>query len=317
MQLPKQFYYKHNRLQQLKGFYYTVQSQSISKAALKIGLSQSAITLQIQSLERDLNVKLFDRDKKRIKITEEGKLLYMCSAPYIQGIEDLFKTFINHAEAKKSNTINLAANHVSISYILPKYIEKFKSMHGNAKFKIRNLEKSDAIKRLLNDEIDMFIYPIAKGELPVELDFITIATYQPILLVRKDHPLATKKDIVLSDVSKYELLRIDPKFITLPAFEEITRASNLKSSVEFEMSDWEILKRFVSNNIGVAIISNIVLEGEKNSDLVGKILTNYFPEMVYGVLFKKGKIFTGLAKSFIKSLQEEKLLESQQDKIKT
>lgn len=311
MQLPKQFYYKHNRLQQLKGFYYTVQSGSISKAAAKNGLSQSAITLQIQSLERDLNIKLFERDKKRIKITEAGKLLYMCSAPYVQGIEDLFESFINHAERKKSNTINLAANHVSISYILPKYIEKFKSVHGNAEFKIRNLEKGDAIKRLLNDEIDIFIYPILKSELPVELDFIPIVTYQPILLVRKDHPLATKENIVLSDVSKYELIRIDPKFITLPAFEEVIKANNLRSSIEFEMSDWEILKRFVSNNIGVAIISNIVLEGEKNSDLVGRVLTNYFPEMVYGILFKKGKIFTGLTKSFIKTLQEEKLLESQ------
>ena len=80
MQLPKQFYYKHNRLQQLKGFYYTVQAgSSISKAAAKMGLTQSTVSLQIQSLERDLNVKLFERTGKRMKITESGKILFMCA----------------------------------------------------------------------------------------------------------------------------------------------------------------------------------------------------------------------------------------------
>ena len=126
MKLPKQFYYKRNRLQQLNGFYHTVQTGSISKAAKKMNLTQSTITLQIQSLERDLGVELFKRDKKRIKITKEGRMLYICSTPYIQGIDDLFKSFLRNAESEKLSTINLAANHVSISYILPKYSKKFK-----------------------------------------------------------------------------------------------------------------------------------------------------------------------------------------------
>jgi len=51
--ISKQFYYKKNRLQQLKGFYYTVRYGSPSKAAVKMNLVQSSLTMQIQSLERD------------------------------------------------------------------------------------------------------------------------------------------------------------------------------------------------------------------------------------------------------------------------
>ncbi|MCE3255026.1 MAG: LysR family transcriptional regulator [Rickettsiaceae bacterium] len=310
MQLPKQFYYKNNRLQQLRGFYYSVQTGSISKAAEKIGLTQSAVTLQIQSLERDLKTQLFDRNKKKIEITEAGKILYSCSIPYIQGIDDLFKSFITSAEKKKLSTVNMAANHVSISYILPKYVEKFSADYPSAKFNIRNLSKEDAIQRLINDEIDFFVYPIYRDEVPEELEFIPIVTYQPILLVRQDHPLAKKSNINLSDVAKYNLVRIDPKFITLPAFEDIIKSHGIKTNIEFETADWEILKKFVSDNVGVAIISNIVLEGESQSNLVGKSLTNYFPEMTYGILFKKGKIFSGLPKDFVKMLQTEKLLDA-------
>jgi DNA-binding transcriptional LysR family regulator len=209
------------------------------------------------------------------------------------------------------STIDIATNHAGISYILPKYIKKFKTLNSNAKFKIRNLPKNECITRLLNGEIDMFIYPMNHDEIPSEFEFFSIAKYQPILLTKKDHPLALKRKVTLSDIAKYELVRIDPKLITLPAFEELLKAHSIRSTIEFEMSDWEILKKFVKADIGIAMISNIVLEGESEDDLTGRILTDYFPEMNYGILIKKGKKLEGLSKEFFQLLVKEKLLNSQ------
>ena len=307
----QQFYYKRNRIQQLKGFYYAVQTGSISGSAKKMGLSQAAITLQIQSLERDLDMKVFKRDGQKIKLTDAGKNLYAQAIYYIQGIDDMFESFIKFTKDKKLNVIDIATNHAGISYILPKYIKKLKESHSAVKFKIRNLSKSECIERLLTDEIDMFIYPMNSDEIPSEFEFFPIVKYQPILLTRKDHPLAKKKNIKLSDVAKYELVRIDQKLITLPAFEELLKAHKIRSTIEFEMSDWEILKKFVKAGIGIAMISNIVLEGDPESELVGKILTDYFPEMTYGILIKKGKRPEGLLKNFIHFLTTEKLLKAQ------
>jgi len=307
----KQFYYKRNRIQQLKGFYYAVQAGSISGAAKKMGLTQAAVTLQVQSLERDIGMKVFNREGQKIKLTEAGKNLYLQSAYYIQGIDDLFESFTKFMDDKKSNVIDIASNHVSISYILPKYIEKFKTIHRAVKFKIRNLSKDECVSRLLKDEIDMVIYPMSSAEIPDELEFLPIVKYQPILLTRKNHPLALQKKITLTDIAKYEILRIDPKLVTLPAFEELLKAHKIRSTIEFEMSDWEILKKFVKAYIGIAMISNIVLEGEKEKDLVGRVLTDYFPEMTYGVLVKKGKKMEGLLKSFITLLTTEHLLYAQ------
>jgi len=307
----KQFYYKRNRIQQLKGFYYTVQTKSISNAAKKMGLTQAAVTLQIQSLERDLGTKLFIREKQKITLTAAAKILYAQSAHYIHGLDEIFESFIKNIKNKNLNTVDLASNHVGISYILPKYIKEFKKLHPSVNLKIRNLSKDDCIKRLMNDEIDMFLYPMNGEEIPDDLDFFPVVNYQPILLTRKDHPLAKKKNLTLQDVAKFELLRIDPKFITLPAFEEIIKAHNLRTTFEFEMSDWEILKKFVKADIGVAIISNIILEDEASGDLVGQPLTNYFPNMTYGILIKKGQIPKTLPKEFIKLLTTKKLLVAQ------
>lgn len=298
----KQFYYKRNRMQQLKGFFQAAQSGSISKAAKKMGLTQSAVTLQIQSLERDLGIKVFLRDGQKIKLTEDGRVLYTQAIYYLQGLDDIFEGFIKFSSDKKLNTINFASNHACISYILPKYIKSFKNLHSNVRFKIRNLSKEECISRILDDEIDMFIYPMTRNEVPDELEFFPIVKYQPILLTRKDHPLVKKKKITLTDVAKHELLRIDKKLITLPGFEELLKSHNIRSNIEFEMSDWEILKKFVKADIGVAMVSNIILEGESNNDLAERLLTDYFPEMTYGILFKKGKRLEGLLKKFVDHL---------------
>jgi len=307
----KQFYYKKNRLQQLKGFYHTAQEGSITKAAKKMRLNQSTISLQIQTLERDLGVKLFERCKGRVNLSDEGKMFYKFATPYIQGIDGLYENFIQHIKEKKSNVIDIAANHAGISYILPNYIKKFRTINPQVKFKIRNLQKDDAINRLLNNEIDLFIYPMSHQDIPEELEFIPVVNYQPIVLTRKDHPLALKKNITLADVKKYELVRVDPKFITLPSFEELIKMHGLETYIEFEIADWEILKRFVEAGIGIAIISNICLEGEEKRNLMGRVLTNYFPEMTYGILTKKGKMMGGLLGDFINFMKMEKLLQAQ------
>ena len=162
----------------------------------------------------------------------------------------------------------------------------------------------------MDGEIDMFIYPMNAGAIPDELEFLPIVKYQPILLTRKDHALVKKKNLTLADVAKFELLRIDPHLITLPAFEEIIKSHGLYTNIEFEMSDWEILKKFVKANIGVAIVSNIILEGENDGELVGKILTTYFPEMTYGILLKKGKKLEGMLEDFVNLLTTKRLLQA-------
>lgn len=308
----QQIYYKNNRLQQLRGFIYTAQNNSISKAAKKINLSQSAITLQIQSLERDLKIKLFKKDGKKLKLTNNGKDFYKQCINHVQGLESLFENFSNYHQNKRNNIINIGANHASISYILPKYLKKFRDKYPNIKFQIRNLSRKECSQRLLNNEIDFFVYPSDSNINDDEFDFIEIAKYQVILITKKDHPLVKIKDISLSDITKYEVLKMDPELVTLPSFQELMTSNNVKCNIEFERSDWEILKKFVKSGIAITLISNIILEGEDNDDLVEYDLTKYFPEMSYGIFLKKGRKPIGLLEEFLEMLKTEKLLQKQQ-----
>lgn len=309
LSLPKQFYYKRNRLQQIKGFCYTVQTGNMNKSAKKMGLTPATVTLQIQSLERDLGVKLFERDHKKTTLTSEGEMFYSYSISYLQGIEDLFENFSKIVKDKKSSVINLGGN-VSICYLLPKYIALFEKLYPEVNFQIKNLVKQDAIKRLINDEIDILFYSMTARDLPKELYMIPVVEYSPILLTNKTHPLSKKNRITLSDIRKYKLLRLDPQFITAANFDEVAKCHGLETKIEFEMANYEILKKFVKSGVGIAIVSSICLEDEGDQDLIGKDLSNYFSNLTYCLMIKKGKILSPLMKKFIDMLTTQNLLTS-------
>jgi DNA-binding transcriptional LysR family regulator len=311
--MPNQFHYKNNRFQQLKGFCTAVSSGSISKAAQQMNLTQGAVSLQIQSLERDLGVQLLKRENNKIALTKEGKIFYSRAAASVEEVSGLFSDFAKYLRGEKLyNKINIAANNVSICYILPKYIYQFENKYPEVEFQIRNIPKDEAITRLMNNEIDFAVYSIVDGEVPEDLDFLPIVSYRPILLTKKNHPLAKNKNLILSDIKKYKLLRLDSRFTTIPNFDEIAKTHNLQTKIEFEMANYEIIKKFVKAGIGIAIISNICLEGEEEKNLQARMLIDYSSEIKYGILFKKGKKFFGLMEEFVTMLKTEKLLRAQQ-----
>ena len=74
-------------------------------------------------------------------------------------------------------------------------------------------------------------------------------------------------------------------------------------------------EQFHTAGDGVAMISNIVLEGEKDSGFSERVLTDYFPEINYGVLVKKGKTLEGLSKEFFNLLIKKKMLTAQAESL--
>ena len=76
METEKQSYYKNNRLKQMRAFCEVVRTGSITLAAQKLFLSQPSVTLQIQAMERELGVTVFERRGPVLKLTPDGEALY-------------------------------------------------------------------------------------------------------------------------------------------------------------------------------------------------------------------------------------------------
>ena len=197
----------------------------------------------------------------------------------------------------KENELRIGSNHVGISYILPKYIKEFQDRYPETKFYIHNLSKENTDKKLLHNDIDIAIYPTTVQSM--DFDFKPIRTHRPILLLNRDDPLLQKQEEVkMEDIQGRHLVRIDPKLITLPNFEQVIKYYNLQTSITFENADWEILKQFVRAKIGVALISDICYY-ENDPDLVAIPMTQYFGEMIYSLYTRKVIQQRNIVKKFL------------------
>jgi len=299
--IDQNFLYKKNLLQQIRGFCYVARLHSVSEAARAINLTQSTVTLQIQSLERDLKLKLFKRDSKPISLTKEGEDFYKMSCSLLNEFESVVEKFLDKKKQEEQIEIDIAVHHVAISYLMPRAIALFKKSNPEVKVTIRNISPSEAIKRLKDDQIDLAFYPNLAEE--PEIKMMKLVSYDPILIMNKKHPLAQKPIKSLKELQKFDLIRIDRNLITLPIFEEAVRAFEIKSSIDFENGNWEMLKHFVKENNFAAIVSTICLD-KNDSDLVTKNLSNFFPEMTYSIAMRSGQILKPIAQNLFDAIEK-------------
>lgn len=117
--------YKHNRLQQLRGFCYAAADGSISKAAARMFLSQPSVSLQIQALERELKVVLFERRGPRIRLTPDGELLFQIAMPLIEQMDRLPAEFSARRGDVESMGVSIwPPGGRRYLYVLPQYVEQ-------------------------------------------------------------------------------------------------------------------------------------------------------------------------------------------------
>ena len=296
-------YYKNNRLKQLRAFYQVVRCGSISKAADKLFLSQPSVSLQIQALERELNVVLFERRGPHLKLTPEGEVLFQLSEPLVDGIDKLQESFAAHFGKLESGELKIGAGESTILYILPEPVRRFVSAYPKVQLKMNNVTGRDGLKMLRSDEIDFAVGSML--EVPEDIEYKPVVNYDPMLITPLGHPLAEKaareEEITLEDVSQYGLILPPSHLSTWRIVKYVFQQNNLTFTVTLEAGGWEVIKKYVSLGMGISIVTDICLEGTE--PLMRIPLTKYFPQRSYGLVFRKGRFLSPQARRFMEIME--------------
>lgn len=298
MQTDKQLYYKNNSLKQLRAFCQVVRSGSITKAAEQLFLSQPSITLQIQALERELDVTLFERRGPHLKLTPSGESLYTLALPLVDGIDGLQQEFAARQGVLESGELNIGAGESTILYILPEAVRRFVAAYPGVKLRINNVTGRDGLKMLRADEIDFAVGSML--EMPDNITYQPVVTYDPVLITPLGHPLAQLPKVTLEDISHYGMILPPSHLSTWRIVKYVFQQHNLTFSVTLEAGGWEVIKKYVELGMGISIVTDICLTG--NEKLVRIPLNQYFPQRGYGLVLRKGKFLSPQARRFVEIL---------------
>ena len=299
----QRFYYKQNRLKQLRAFCYTAQSRSMSKAAEQMYLSQPTVSLLIQALEKDVGSKLFERQGPKIRLTTEGKILFDLSLPLVEGLEGLNETFHEQCSNLVTGSLNIAAGESTTLYLLPEVVNRFVTLYPEIQIKIHNVPGLSGLQLLRSGEVDFSVGPML--QIPDDFWYTPLLSYKPILITPPGHPLAEKKKISLDDINHYGLILPPRNMSTRNTIDEVFHQHNVDYNVKMEAGGWEVIKKYVEMGLGISIVTSICLTGEEN--LLQIPLPDYFPERSYGLVLRRGKFLSPAARRFIELLAPDTL----------
>lgn len=293
-------YYKQNRLSQLRGFCYAAQAGSISKAAERLFLSQPSVSLQIQALEREFKTTLFERRGPKIVLTPDGRMLYELASPLVEEMDTLEQTFAARRGGIETGRLDIAAGESTTLYLLPEFVKQFIEIYPGIELKLHNVTGRDGLAMVRADEVDFAVGSML--EMREDIEYQPMFSYDPMLIVPLDHPLAKRKRVTLKDVSPYPLILPPSHLTTWRVVDYAFGQQNLKYEVKMEAGGWEVIKKYVSLGMGLSIVTSICLTGEER--LVAIPLTRYFPKRTYGLVIRKGKFLSPQAQRFVELMTD-------------
>ena len=287
-----------NRLRQLRAFCLAAQSGSISRAAERMCLSQPSVSLLIKALEEKLGSQLFERRGPRIRLTEEGQVLLETALPVVEAMDQIPDRFVSRLGAVRSGALDIAAGESTILYLLPDYVKRYTDRYPQVTLRLHNVTGRDGMKMLRSGEVDFAVGSMF--EMPDDITYLPIFTYDPMLITAPDHPLACRPRVSLEDISPYGLILPPRHLSTWRIVDLVFHQHGLDYQVVLEAGGWEVIKKFVALGLGVSIVTSICLTGEE--PLAAMPLNDYFPQRSYGAVMHKGRQLSSRARSFLEIL---------------
>ncbi len=292
--------FRHDRLRQLRAFCFTAEAGSISRAAERLGVTQPSVSLQIQALERDLAITLFERRGPRIRLTPDGEELYAEAHKLVEGIDGLAGRFAEGNRPLDSGRLDIGAGESSTLYLLPPTLERFMNTHPNVQVRLHHLSVGELMEALRQDQVDFAVGALL--DMPDELRYRAIYSYGLSLITPPDHPLARRDVITMRDLAGQDYVIPPQGMTTWRLINLVFQQHAIRYRIRLEVGSWEAVKRYVGFGFGIAIVSNVCLN-EDTPGIVVRSLPEVFPKRTYGAMSRRGRFLSPQARRFLEMMR--------------
>ena len=258
-------------LDQLKILQMVSNQGSFKKAAEKLYISQPAVSLQIQSLEKQLNTALFYRDKRKARLTETGQLLVKYCNRILNLCEETCRA-ITELQTLESGTLVIGASQTTGTYLMPRLIGIFRHKYPQISVELQIHSTRKISWGVAQGQIDL---AIVGGQIPKELDkTLDVTSYaedELALILPKSHPFSSLDYIQKEDLYRLRFIALDPQSTIRNMIENTLIENGIDSryfKIEMELNSIEAIKNAVQSGLGAAFVSVSAISKELELDIL-------------------------------------------------
>lgn len=259
--------------------------KSFSKAAEELYMTQPAVSQAIMQLERELDVRLFNRTAKGVTLTTEGNHLfeYVNSAiSLIESGEEKIQEFKNLTVGK----LKIGVGDTISKYFLVPFLEEFHKKYPNIKFKIVNGTTYELCSLVKSGEVDISICNLPLIDSALEI--IPCLTIHDIFVCGEKYKELSKKKIDLSEIAQYPLIFLEKSSNSRKYVENHMVSKGITISPEIELGSYDLLLKFAKINLGIAcVVKEFSLDYLNSGDIYEVNLDEAIPERSVGICYLK------------------------------
>ncbi|WP_442511969.1 LysR family transcriptional regulator [Novipirellula sp. SH528] len=189
---------------QLTHFLKIAQTANITRAAEELGLSQPAVSRSLQRLEEEIGQPLFERQSRKMVLTDAGELLVSRARQIMSIIDDTLSEITDDGQ---SGRIRLGAIPTIAPYFLPGLLHQFASVFPKARLLVQEEPTQSLLQRLTQGELDLAILALPIPAKYLEID--NLFEEELHLVMPAGHPLSQKKQIRLADIQTLPFVLLD------------------------------------------------------------------------------------------------------------
>ena len=239
---------------QLKTFRTAARTESFSETADILCYVQSAVTAHIKALEKELNVKLFDRHGRSVKLTEAGAQLY-------QYAEQLFNLREQAETAVRSTQnivgkLNISAYETVLTYRLPPIITEFIKQFPQVNLSVSSMNVGRLSEQVINHQVDL-AFTLGHEDIADRFSKLALRKESIVVIASPDHPLTQCSSITANDFNGETILLTEQGCQYRKKFLGALHDAAPSQTKYLEFVSIEAIKSCVSMGLGIAAISRI------------------------------------------------------------
>ena len=233
------------------------ETNNFTRAAEQLSLTQPAVSQHIHQLEKELNIKIFARGEKNLKLTKEGEIVVKYTKRILSIYQNLQQSLHNRKHLIRQLTVGIT--HTSESNSVVEVLAKYCSNNDGVRIKIISDTINNLYAMLKTYEIDL---AIVEGKIPdPNFNSILLDTDSLVLAVSNNNKLAKKNMVTINELKKEKMILRLPNSGTRNLFLSHIESNNMTIedfNVILEVDNIATIKDLIRRDFGVSILAKSV-----------------------------------------------------------
>ncbi len=269
----------YNRIVNLnyyKTFIMVSELGSFSHAAERLGITQPAVSFQIQALEKSYGEVLIDRSGATIKLTEAGEIFLEHATEITETNEALLEALSELRDLVRG-TLEIGASNIPGEYVLPRLLGEFKETYPDIRVRLEVADTGDILHRLLTHDLDIGFIGSFPDRTPLKA--MRVATDRLVCAMPPNHALASRKKLSLRDLMNYGLVLRETGSGTRRTLEQALAQKERSledANVVMELGSTQAVLSAVAGGLGITVVSSFATADHVAA---GTILVRDFPDL--------------------------------------